>query len=142
MSTVPFPRRGQVFTLAQIALLPLRDSAHLMFYDDQGREQCIQNSHLTDTEHATLPGWDKTLWRFARETSEWIPLFHFQGDTAKELLPLLKTAVEYGCHTYSPAAKPREEICLCDMNLYPSYGPDHCPTHAYALGEGPHAGIR
>ena len=90
MVTNRFPRRGEVFTGAEIYKLPLRDSPYLsvpvahdpeVSFDDAP----IQDAHVTFDEMLAVPGFAESQWRFIRETDEWIPVFDFIG-TAEEAL--------------------------------------------------------
>jgi hypothetical protein len=75
------PRAGELYTLEEITkVLYLRDSPALMMELD-GKEGCVQNSHLSDEEILSVPGFAKTWWRFVRETHEWIPVFQWADST-------------------------------------------------------------
>ena len=77
-----YPKRLQVYTLAEIFNeLYLRDSAFLNFWY-QGKRCVIQTSHVLDAELLTVPGFSETKWTYIRETDEWCPIFQFveQGD--------------------------------------------------------------
>ena len=73
------PYRGTTYTLEQIVNeLYLRDSPSLCI-DDIG---VIQDSHLTNgvedlltIQSSTGESFSNSLWRFIRETDEWIPIF-------------------------------------------------------------------
>jgi hypothetical protein len=72
-----YPRGGEVYTLEQITReLYLRDSPALMVQLN-AKMSCVQNSHLTDNELLSVPGFAQTKWRYIRETDEWIPVFHW-----------------------------------------------------------------
>lgn len=78
-----FPRRGQVYTFAQICKLELRDSPHLGFDHPHHtlkhvKCQCvIQESHITVEQSLSVPGFASTKWEYIRETHEWIPVFKY-----------------------------------------------------------------
>jgi hypothetical protein len=76
-----YPQVGELYTLEQIVReLYLRDSPALMV-ELNAKMSCVQDSHLTDTELLSVPGFAKTKWRYVRETSEWIPVFHWADPT-------------------------------------------------------------
>lgn len=92
------PRSGVVYTLRQVLTqLELRDSPHLGFrakppaareFDiwrpadhiqwHEGRA-VIQESHCTTAQMLEVPGFADSLWRYVRETHEWIPVFEYAG---------------------------------------------------------------
>ena len=70
------PVRGQQYTLREVFNLNLRDSPHLGVTID-GKDGVIQNSHLTEEEMLTIPGFADTKWTYRYETDEWIPIFQY-----------------------------------------------------------------
>jgi hypothetical protein len=73
-----YPRSDQIYTLAEISGLYLRDSPFLRGFA-AGRHVVIQSSHLTEEELLAVPGAAESQWRYVRETEEWIPIFEFVG---------------------------------------------------------------
>jgi hypothetical protein len=73
-----YPKAGQVYTLAEIQTLYLRDSECLMG-EIAGRQVVIQNTHLQPEEFLAVPGASESQWRYVRETEEWIPVFRYAG---------------------------------------------------------------
>lgn len=85
-----FPRRNEVFTLAQVQNdLELRDSPSLNFVmrakDGSTLEACLQDSHVTVEQLLSVPGFADSKWRFHRETSEWIPVFYYSEENEKSI---------------------------------------------------------
>jgi hypothetical protein len=79
-----YPVRGVTYTLEQIMRdLRLRDSPALMV-EMNTRMSCVQDSHLSEEELLSVPGFAQTKWRYVRETIEWIPVFHW-ADAADPL---------------------------------------------------------
>lgn len=113
-----FPRRGEVFTGAEVMQLPLRDSPSLCVpvkwdADVEHDEAPIQDAHLTQDELLSVPGFSESRWRFLFETDEWIPVFDFVG-TADEALAFVDVSKEwddtYQQHRWwvTPKGFPRE----------------------------------
>lgn len=89
------PRAGQTYSLRQIAeTLYLRDSPSLGF-THEGRDGVIQDSHLTEEEMLTVPGFADSQWRFVRETHEWIPIFRYAGSQPITDFIEIEQAVDY-----------------------------------------------
>lgn len=73
------PRSGQIYTLAEILQLYLRDSPFLMFLHNHhdvviqnyGAEErlCVENPRIADSK-----------WEYRYETDEWIPIFRYKDD--------------------------------------------------------------
>lgn len=77
-----YPKRYEVYTLAQLDSFDLRDMPTLRLMIDN-ELQAIQTSHLTMADHIkSNPLWAETLWEFIIETTEWIPIFNYRGDTS------------------------------------------------------------
>lgn len=76
------PTRGGIYTADQIMnVLELRDAPH-MYFTHEGRRSVVQNSHLTDAELLSVPGFADTKWTYLRTTDEWIPVFSAISDSA------------------------------------------------------------
>jgi hypothetical protein len=79
-NTVPFPTRGQIYTLAEIVKMPLRDSPCLRIYHN-GRWEYIQNASGAEAwlceQNPIIAG---SKWVFERETHEWIPVFNYSRE--------------------------------------------------------------
>lgn len=72
------PKSGQVYTLAEIFKLELRDSPFLRFAH-RGKICVIQDGSLGREELLAVPGMVDSLWRYEYETAEWCPLFMYVG---------------------------------------------------------------
>lgn len=87
-----YPRQTVVYTYDQIINeLDLPDSAFLTF-TYRGLSSTVQDSHLVD-ELLSDPKWAASRWTYLYETSEWIPIFRFEG-TEEEWLELVDVEVE------------------------------------------------
>jgi hypothetical protein len=76
-----YPQIGQNYTLEQIVReLRLRDCPALMVQLN-AKMSCVQDSHLSEQELLSVPGFAQTKWRYVRETHEWIPVFHWADAT-------------------------------------------------------------
>lgn len=73
------PRSGQIYTLAEITQLYLRDSPHLLFYHDH-HEVVIQNTSSEEQLCAKNPRIADSKWEYRYETDEWIPIFRYKDD--------------------------------------------------------------
>lgn len=74
-----YPKRGEVYTYAEIIKLELRDTPCLRFISGDSYS-AVQDSHVTEEELLTVPQWAESKWKYQYETSEWIPVFHYVGD--------------------------------------------------------------
>lgn len=82
MSKAILPKPGSVYTAKQILLvLELKDSPHL-YFSHENRRSVLQNSHLTNEELLSVPGFAETQWTYLRTTDEWIPVFTAVDDDA------------------------------------------------------------
>lgn len=81
-----FPVRNQVYTVAQIAGLELRDSAFLEFYY-RDEKVCVQTCHIA-CDMSEVEGWADLRFTFLRETEEWIPLFRVVEEDTQKLIDL------------------------------------------------------
>lgn len=78
------PKRGVVYTLAEITKLFLRDSPCLQLRREDYTAMVIQNSSVDEREVVEkLPGAADTKWRFIRETHEWIPVFVYSDENER-----------------------------------------------------------
>lgn len=83
-----YPKRGKVYTYAEITNLALRDSPCLCFTFDGGHN-VVQHSHVTEEELLAVPQWAESKWEFQYETFEWIPVFCYVGNISlSELLDI------------------------------------------------------
>lgn len=72
-----YPKRYQSYTAEEIfKVLYLRDNPSLSFWH-QNIRGCIQQSHMTEEEIFSVPGFKDSKWIYIRETHEWIPIFKF-----------------------------------------------------------------
>jgi hypothetical protein len=94
------PLRGQKFLLSEVYNLMLRDSPHFSILledaDRVTRDACIQNSHLTEEEMLSVPGFKDTQWVYVRETYEWIPIFQYASSNERPITDF----VDYGRSTF------------------------------------------
>jgi len=82
-----YPKRYMVYTLKEIINnLYLRDTPHLCINGKEGIDGVIQTSHITDEQLLSVDKIEDTRWVYIRETSEWIPIFHYVGN--RHNLPL------------------------------------------------------
>lgn len=106
-----YPETGHIYTLEQIMReLHLRDCPALMVsFED--KLSCVQDSHLSEQELLSVPGFAKTKWRYIRETSEWIPVFHWADSadpkTFLDVEPSKDDPDRY--HWVTPKGFPREQ---------------------------------
>ncbi|TPG59882.1 hypothetical protein [Ewingella americana] len=71
------PQSGKTYTLQQILTnMDLRDAPSLNFTID-GIETCLNDSHVSEEDLLTIPGFAESLWNYVRETSEWVPIFQY-----------------------------------------------------------------
>ena len=90
------PRRGDVYTAAEVEALSLRDAPFYRFVVN-GNVEVIQTSHLTVEQLLSVPGFAQTRWRYERETHEWIPLFRAVDDAAVQACVDTEPAIDpYG----------------------------------------------
>lgn len=118
------PKQHEVYTLRDIVQkLSLRDSPHLGFQfrspDPQETESVlavIQNSHVTDEDLLSIPGFADSKWKYLRETEEWIPVFSYADE-----LPITDfVEMELDLHPYNlthqwwvtPKGFPRDQYVL------------------------------
>jgi hypothetical protein len=74
-----YPVRNQVYSLAEITKLYLRDSACFSFYHNDVLV-VIQNTNVLNEELCANADFAAMQWKFIRETDEWIPIFHYAGE--------------------------------------------------------------
>lgn len=74
-----YPKPGQIYTLAGISKLFLRDSPALCFYHNHV-EVCIQDTWVTEEEVCKNPLLADSKWKYRLETDEWIPVFYYADD--------------------------------------------------------------
>lgn len=109
MSEKIYPRSGQVYTLAEITKLYLRDQPFLQFFHN-GELCVIQGASLSEEELcASNPEAAKTKWRYVRETEEWIPLFRYSDENE---LPITAFV------TIEPSNSHEGEYWVCWMGYY------------------------
>lgn len=74
-----YPVRGQTYTLAEVAKLYLRDSAHLQIMPNDRLENVQFSEDLADICKGNVII-SESRWTYIRETDEWIPIFRFASD--------------------------------------------------------------
>lgn len=80
MTNLVRPRIGWIYTLEDIMTgLALRDSPSLEF-KYQGKKVYIQDSHMAEPLHVSVPGFGQSTWKYEGETDEWIPCFKATDD--------------------------------------------------------------
>ncbi|WYW00886.1 hypothetical protein Illi2_00204 [Pseudomonas phage vB_PpuM-Illi-2] len=94
------PVRNRVYTLGEIIDdLFLRDTPCLLVYVGDGgspiKSYYPVNYEGTYEEMRKLPGWEDSRWTFTRETSEWIPVFHWDNDQGSPSQLVQVTRSEY-----------------------------------------------
>ena len=82
------PKVSNVYTLAEIVELDLRDSPCLMF-DYEGERCSIQDSHFDYTPVWKSAPWADIRFKYIRETHEWIPIFRVVEEDLEKLIALL-----------------------------------------------------
>lgn len=70
-----YPVQMQIYTLAEVLELNLKDSPFLMVLAN-GRWSPVQTSHTTDAEMLSVPQFADSLWEYRYTTNEWIPIFY------------------------------------------------------------------
>lgn len=77
-----YPKVNQSYSIDEVFQLDLRDTPFLMILH-QNVWYPIQTSHLLDEQ--VIEELKGTKWEYKFETSEWIPIFHF--DSSSEVKP-------------------------------------------------------
>ena len=107
-----YPVRLQIYTLAEVLELNLKDSPFLMVLAN-GRWSPVQTSHTTDAEVLSVPQFADSLWEYRYTTNEWIPIFH-AVDSALVLEQFCDVAPYLGepegTFWITPKGFPREQI--------------------------------
>lgn len=88
------PIRSTIYTGAEIInVLYLLDSPALevVIGDKRG---CIQDSHMTNEQLMSVPGFAESSWKYLRTTDEEIPVFKFVGPDPHQFLDIVD-AVSY-----------------------------------------------
>ena len=90
------PRPGQVYSSEEIIKdLSLRDSPFFKFMFGN-HSVVIQTSHMTDEQLLSVEGFASVRWKYIRETSEWIPIFHaVDNDEILRLVNIEKSTDNY-----------------------------------------------
>jgi hypothetical protein len=96
MANLVKPRVGQVYSSEEILRnLDLRDTPFFMFMFNDHRV-VIQTSHMTDSEVLSVEKFSDVRWKYIRETSEWIPIFHaVDNDEILRLVNIEKSTDNY-----------------------------------------------
>jgi hypothetical protein len=83
-----YPKPGNVYTYADLQLLPLEDSPCLNVMLE-GILYPVQDSHVTpENVIKDCPVWATSRWRYILTTNESIPVFNFVGSN-EELMRLI-----------------------------------------------------
>jgi hypothetical protein len=75
-----YPVQGQVYTLAEILNLTLRDAPFLRFYHNDKLVVVQTLGSDVGTVCQDNPKLLESKWKYIRETHEWIPLFNYAGE--------------------------------------------------------------
>lgn len=74
MASKTHPVRNGQYTYSQMMAMYLDDTPHLMF--QVGNVACtVQDSHITQEQLLTVPGFSALLWRYEYTNHEFIPIF-------------------------------------------------------------------
>lgn len=107
--THPQPVRGQAYSLAQMERLYLRDAPFLMI-KIESEYYPVQTSHVSGAELLNSEGWAETMWKYIRETHEWIPIFYAENSESVSSLVDIEKYHTFDQESYwvTPKAFPRK----------------------------------